>query len=153
MNLLSELLTIRLREVIREDKSGSYGVSVYSSILSSPNREYYVFIEFGCEPERAEELKKEVIKQVEIVRKELVNDEYITKLMETYKRNRETNLKDNGWILNTLVSASYFKELPEDIYTNNDYIPGFISKKTFKEYAAKYLDTNNYISVFLKPEK
>ena len=82
-----------------------------------------------------------------------MKDEYITKLLETYKRDRETNLKDNGWLLSTLVTSDFFKELPDDVYTNGDYIPSFITKKNLRDYAAKYLDTNNYISVFLKPEK
>lgn len=153
LNLLAELLNIRLREVIREDKSGSYGVGVYSSVENTPSREYHVMIEFGCEPARQEELKNEVLKQIEIVRKDLMKDEYITKLLETYKRDRETNLKDNGWLLSTLVTSDFFKELPDDVYTNGDYIPSFITKKNLRDYAAKYLDTNNYISVFLKPEK
>ena len=64
LNDLLSLLNIRLREVIREDKGGSYGVSLNGMIDGNNERYSIVEISFGCEPEREEELRNEVINEI-----------------------------------------------------------------------------------------
>ena len=56
MEQLEALFDIRLREVIREDKSGSYGIGLNGYIDGYPERFYRFEIDFGCEPERCQEL-------------------------------------------------------------------------------------------------
>ena len=61
---MNAVLDIRLREVIREDKSGSYGVSTSAFIDGWPERYFKVYIDFGCQPVREEELQAAVLETV-----------------------------------------------------------------------------------------
>jgi zinc protease len=60
MSAMRELLNIRLREVLREDKSGTYGAGVGANCSHIPYSNYRVTVSFGSAPERTEELTKEV---------------------------------------------------------------------------------------------
>ena len=57
---LAEVMTIRLRETLREDMGGTYGVSVQASPSRYPRSEYELRIGFGSAPERTDELTSEV---------------------------------------------------------------------------------------------
>ncbi|NJN35470.1 MAG: insulinase family protein, partial [Saprospiraceae bacterium] len=56
MTALVKLLDIKLREKIREEKGGSYGVQVSPSPSKYPKERFQLTISFGCAPEKAQEL-------------------------------------------------------------------------------------------------
>ena len=58
MSALRQLLDIRLREVLREDKSGTYGAGVGAGCSHIPYPHYQVTVSFGSAPERTDELSK-----------------------------------------------------------------------------------------------
>ncbi|MCR5188298.1 MAG: insulinase family protein [Treponema sp.] len=153
ISYLETLLDIRLREVIREDKSGSYGISVNSYIDGYPERFYRTTISFGCEPARAEELKEEVLNQIKQLQNELVNDSYIEKLIETEKRGSENNIYDNGWWLRRINAELVFTYEPLWVSKNEKKQKvEWITAENLRDAAKKYLNTENYVSVYLMPE-
>lgn len=151
---LQSLLEIRLREVIREEKGGSYGVNVYSVMgTNGKEREYMIDITFGCKPNRQEELKNEVLKEIKKLQTQEVEEIYVEKLSENYKRTMEINRINNNWILDKMVDAYTLESAPKDFYISKDKeITDNITASELKKLANKYLDTQNYVCVFLKPE-
>lgn len=153
LSQLSSLLDIRLREVIREDKGGSYGINVNYILEGNTERNYLLDISFGCEPSREEELAAEVIEQIKKVKSELVSSDYITKLQETYRRNFESSSMDNGWWMYKICSEFVYANQPLWTSQNPEKVITMITSENLKAYANKYLDTDNYVTVFLKPER
>jgi zinc protease len=97
--MLSEALGIRLREILREDMSGVYGVFASGAFDRRPKPEYQFMIGFGCSPENAEALTGAVLETVAKVKAQGVDAPIITKLVEQRRRALEVQLKDNGfWI-------------------------------------------------------
>ena len=153
INQLGSLLDIRLREVIREDKSGSYGVSAGGYIDGWPERFYQVYIDFGCEPAREEELSAEVIKTIKDIQKGNISDELVDKLKETYIRSVETSLRNNYWWLNRFSAEVLFTYEPLWITSNSNKAVEWITKEALVEAANKYLNTERVVTGYLKPEK
>lgn len=153
INQLSSLLDIRLREVIREDKSGSYGVSTNAYIDGWPERFYKVNIEFGCEPARAEELQAAVIEAINDIKAGNFSDENIVKVKEGYIRSIETSLRDNNWWLRRINAEYVFTDEPLWYTTNSAKAADWITKEALVEAANKYLNTERVITAYLKPEK
>lgn len=153
MNQLSSLVDIRLRETIREDKGGSYNVWVNGNVDGYPKRYYRFTIDFGCEPGRSQELTDEVIVQLENLQKEAVSKDYIDKLQESYRRNIETNLRNNDWWLNRINAELVYTYEPLWFTSESDRIVKKITAENLQALAKKYFDTNNFVSVFLLPEK
>ena len=51
-----------------------------------------------------------------------------------------------------ILSSAVFKEQPENFYDLEKDVLSVITGDTLMETAKKYLDTNNYVNVNLKPE-
>ncbi len=153
INELSSLLDIRLREVIREDMSGSYGVSTNAYIDGWPERYYKVNIEFGCEPARAEELQAAVIGAIKEIKAGNFSDENITKVKEAYTRSIETSLRNNNWWLHRINAELVFTDEPLWYTTNSAKAADWITKEALVEAANKYLNTERVVTAYLKPEK
>ena len=150
---LASLLNIRLREVIREDKSGSYGVSTNGYIDGWPERYYRVSIEFGCEPARQDELYETVIDTIKEIQKGNISDDLIEKLKETYIRTTETNMRNNYWWLNRFTAEVLFEYEPTWFTKDTGKVAEWITKEALVEAANKYLNTDVVLKAFLKPER
>ena len=150
---LASVLDIRLREVIREDKGGSYGVSTGGFIDGWPERFYKVYIDFGCEPAREEELQAVVIETIKDIQSGNISDELIQKLKETYTRTIETSVRNNYWWLNRIGSEILFTYEPLWYTNDTGRVNEWITKEALVEAANKYLDTNRIVTGYLKPEK
>ncbi len=147
-----DVLRIKLREVLREDKGGTYGVGVRGSTSKFPREEYSVNISFGCAPERVDELVESVFIQIDSLKNFGTTDTYLNKVKEGALRKHETDLKENRYWLNALRTVYYYQSDPMDILTFDDEI----QKQTLKDVqkaAKKYLNVKNYVKVVLVPEK
>ena len=153
INQLASLLEIRLREVIREDKSGSYGVSAGGYIDGWPERFYGVDIEFGCEPSRQDELYATVIDTIKDIQKGNISDEVVSKLKESYIRTLETCLRNNNWWINRFSAEVLYTYEPLWFSLNTNKAADWITKEALLEAANKYLNTDVVVRAYLKPEK
>ena len=153
MEQLRSLVDIRLREIIREDKGGTYGVSVYTNMDGYPDRYYEFQITFGCEPAREEELTAEVIAALNELRAKPVDSSYIEKLKESYRRSFEANQKNSSWWFDILNAIEVLTYMPVEAACDPAWVTDITTAQVLQELAQKYLDTSNYAAVYLQPEK
>ncbi|MCR4578946.1 MAG: insulinase family protein [Treponema sp.] len=154
LDQLSNLMDTRLREVLREDLSGTYGVGVSASIDGYPERQYTITVEFGCAPDRVMEMKDKVLETVAELQNAPVDASYTSNLAEIYRRGMEKNVYDNNWWINRIKGVFYDTTEPESVIDDvKKKIPDMITPERMQELAKKYLDTNNYFFGYLIPEK
>ncbi|MCB2204121.1 insulinase family protein [bacterium] len=151
-NALEELLTIKLREEIREEKGGTYGVGVRMGLDKSPVGDYALMIRFGCKPERVDELTATLFDVLNSVRNEPADEETINKIKEIQRRERETNLKENGWWLGQMRASLSYGE-PLDRWMQYDALVDALDADMLQETAQKYINMDNYVQVQLFPEE
>ena len=151
-NSMLDVLRIKLREVLREDKSGTYGVGVYGSGEKIPDEKYSITITWGCAPDRVDELVKDVFEQIDSLKHVPVAPIYITKVKETQIRSNETNLKENRYWLN-LLEKYLFNNL--DFSEINKYTERIsnLNAQKIQDAVNKYFNEKNYVQVVLYPEK
>ncbi len=147
---MADILQIELRELLREDLGGTYGVGVSGSISYRPDEEYRVQIQFSSDPERAEELAAVVFEEIERLKAEGPDPETVAKVRETDRRTKETNLQQNGYWLGQL---SAYGNLGLDIRTipSYDRIEGWTAEQV-QQAAMRYLRTDQYAKFVLLPE-
>ncbi|MEM7159320.1 MAG: insulinase family protein [Myxococcota bacterium] len=150
MDMLSEALSIRLREILREDMSGVYGVFSNGGISRRPKQEYQFFVGFGCSPENAEKLTKAVFELVEKVKKDGIEPEVVDKLKEQRRRGLETDKKENRFWLRQLSEHYRYGTDPRKILEMEKMIDRVNSDRVEKA-AKKYLK-KQYIDALLMPE-
>ena len=148
---LASAMRIRLREVLREDMGGTYGVGVSSVGIRDPRQEFTFRISFGTAPERLEELTAAVFQQIDSVQTFGPTQEDIEKVKEMQRRQRETNLRDNGYWLSQLITYDRYGLDLRSILTYEELIEG-LTPEMVQGAARKYMPTDNYVRISLYPE-
>ena len=150
-NSMVSVLRIKLREEIREDKGGTYGVSVSGSLSRQPRESYDLTVSFGCNPERVDELSSSVFNQLDSLITLGVDKMVIEKVQETQRRNYETQLKENGFWLNLLYRSYYFDTDPLNVLNYLDLIES-LSPESVQKTLQAYFDPDDYLKFVLLPE-
>ncbi|MFC2136384.1 M16 family metallopeptidase, partial [Bacteroidota bacterium] len=151
MNSLADYLDIKLREVIREDKSGTYGVSVWADASHYPKENYSFSITFGCNPDRVEELTGEVFSQIDSLISYVPDVSYVNKIKEQQLRAREISVKENNFWLYAINNALFHKYDLTSILNYKERIEK-LTPEVINQTAKKYFDLNNYVEIILYPE-
>ncbi len=148
---LGEVLDIRLREVLREDLGGTYGVSVSTSAARDPAPRYALQIGFGSAPDRAEELTGVVFAHLDSLAAAGPAAEDLQKVREMQRRERETALRQNGYWLSALVTRYREGRDPRDILEVERMIDA-LDAAAIRDAARRFLRRDNYVQVMLLPE-
>ena len=148
---MASILQIRLRELLREDLGGTYGVGVSGSLNHRPDEEYRVSIRFGSDPARADELSAVAFEEIERLGEHGPDEETVAKVRETQRRTKETDLQQNSYWLRQLSSRDErgldLSEIP-----SYEAIDSWTAEQV-QEAAAMYLRTDQYVKVVLLPEE
>lgn len=151
MQSLADLLSIKLREALRDVLGGTYSVSVSADPSKEPRVEYSIVADFGSAPERAEELTRVLLQHIDSVKQHGASPQDLEKVKEAQRRERETALRQNGYWLGQLSAKTRYHEDPREILTYEQLIDGLTSDM-IKQAAQRYLRTDNYVQVMLLPE-
>jgi zinc protease len=147
----ANVLSIRLREILREELSGTYGVSVgYDSSLPLPGYGAVV-IQFGSAPENAETLTKAVFTEVERLKVHGPTADDVNKVKEMEKRDLETNARQNQYWIGSLQTVHMYGWDPVGIARRpqrTDSLTPELLHGIFK----KYFPSDRHTVVTLKPE-
>jgi zinc protease len=152
ISAMGEVLSIRLREKLREEKSGVYFVGVQPSIENTPIQEYAVAIFFTCSPDRVDELTDDVYAEVDALKAKPIDESYIQKVKEIQSKEREVSMKKNNFWVGNISTLAATGE-PFSVISQRDT---FISRLTAEQVhasAKKYLGYKNKARFVLKPAK
>src|SRR4051812_47017278 len=151
LSALAELLNIKLREALRENLGGTYGVSVSPSASKDPLPSYRFTIGFGSAPERLEALTSAALAEIDTLKRIGTTPEYLTKVKEAALRSRETAMKQNGYWLGQIATFDQNGWPLSDI-PNGEKLISSLTSDDLRNAAVKYLRTDNYVRVSLYPE-
>ncbi|MEO7038901.1 MAG: insulinase family protein [Gemmatimonadaceae bacterium] len=150
ISALSDLLEIKLRERLRQDLGGTYGVGVSASPTHFPKESYALRIDFGSAPERANELQKAVFAEIDSVKMNGVSEKDLQKIREADLRARETSLRQNRTWLSLLASYDVNGWDPALILKYDENVRA-LSSSILQAAARKYFDSSRYVVVQLLP--
>jgi zinc protease len=149
---LAAALRIRLREVLREDMGGTYGVGVSGSIGRRPREEYALSISFGCAPERVDSLVAAALAELAAFQASGPSPEVAAKVREGQTRQYETDLRENGFWRSALASY-YREELDPRLILAYPELVASVTPERLREAARLYVDTSRYVKGVLYPEQ
>ena len=161
---MTSVLSTRLREVLREELGGTYGVSVGSSFSWRPEGQYRLSISFGSDPERVDELLDAVYAEIERLKASPPAEDEVNDVIEAQRRTWETNQESNRWWLNVLDARYRFLldeldgrypsggRLLETLSTYEASLDA-VTPARIQELARRYFDLDNRVRVTLLPEE
>ena len=149
LNALEYVLSSILRERIREEKSGVYGINVKSA-FSRIHNQYSTNISFTCDPNRVEELVAEIHKVIKTLKISPTEDKYVDNYIAQKLKSRETKLTTNSFWKN------YLQWDAEDDYQQlglNEFVllVESIDKQNVKNAANNYLNIDDSLTAILLP--
>ncbi len=97
LRMLGSLLAMRMREELREELGGVYSVRASTSNYFAPRQEYAINIDFGCDPERVDELTAAAFAVLHELKDGAVDASYAERIAETQRRSTQTDLRRNGY--------------------------------------------------------
>ena len=149
MTYLTQALRNRYTQSIREEKGGTYGVSVSGGISTEPTGEYSVQMQFDTNEQMANELADIIVAEVKKIATEGPLAEDMDKTREFLLKDYKKSLEQNDWYW-TVLNRYYDYKLD---YAK-DYEPMItaITSDDVKALAARMLEDKNMIKVVMRPE-
>lgn len=151
--IMLEYARIKLRESLREDLGGVYGVSLSGSSQKDPRPQFSINVSFNSDPPRTQEL----IQAANAVIQEIMNGniavEDIQKVKELQRQSRVKNLKENRYWHSGMI-GNWMDGTPLSQLTQ-EYLDQMLEKVTpemIQNASAKYF-SGNRIQVVMHPEK
>ena len=147
---LSRVLTDLLREDLREEKGGVYGVSASAGIVRAPHQERSLSIGFGCAPERVDELVAETRAVIARLQKTGVDDDHLERVRQIYLRSHETDLRLNRYWTARLATAFRYGDDPNEIPDTTKLLARMTNKNLIAA-ARHFLDEKNVFTAVQLP--
>jgi zinc protease len=151
LDQVAKILEIRLREVLREDQGGVYGVGVDANINREPVNSYGITISFGCAPENVDKLVNLAMKEVQALKENGPSQVNVDKVVAEDVRSMQTGVTSNAYWLYNLQQKYYHNEDPKTILDDPAMVKQLTTARA-KELANKYFDMNNVVKLVLMPE-
>ena len=151
LHSLAHLVGIRLREELREGMGGTYGVHVQGEFERRPASRYELTIDFGCAPENVDKLVAAALAEIEVLKTKGPSTENVDKVMTAQRREREVQLKDNGFWTYALTSPWWYGTDPRRLL-EFDKLVARLSPAVLQGAAKRYFGKDSVLGV-LKPEK
>jgi zinc protease len=152
LSTLQDVLSIKLREELREKRGGTYNVGVRGSTTGKPYNRYSFTVSFVCDPDRAADLLSAAKAEIDSVRSGEVTAEDVEKVQEQQRRSRETSMESNGFWVSALDQAFTSDSVePLDILRYDNLVQSS-TPETVSATANEYLQEERYYQIILYPE-
>lgn len=149
---LGDVLSIKLIENLREEKSGVYGVGARGNMSKLPSGKYRFSIGFPCGPDNVDKLIDAAMTEVEKLKTDGPTQEDVDKTKETQRLDYKENLEQNRYWLRSLESSWVTGSDPSNILKKQEMISA-LDIESLKATANKYLKKEAKIQVVLMPEE
>ncbi len=148
----ADILNIRLRESMREEQGGVYGVQLSENVGLYPEPHYSLDFTWGCSPDNVNKLVATVFDEAKKLKTTGPTEIDLNKVKETLIRERETMMKEN----------SYWQQILLNVYRHGDKLMTLeeykkminsVKAKDIRKTAQKYINEKNYVIGELMPAK
>jgi zinc protease len=149
---LESYLTIRLREVLREQMGGVYTPSVSSTFERVPFDAYSLVVAFQCKSGDIEKLERATREVIAELKQKGPAPDYLTKLISQRTRSLEESYRSNDFWIARLTSKYERGENPRDILILHE-LTKRITSENMKRAALQFLRSEQYFQAELRPRR
>lgn len=149
--IMMRTMNIKLREQMREEQGGVYGVSFQETLNKIPKPEFEIDVNWGCAPEKVDTLTQTIFSEMERMKREGPTAVDLAKVQETLVKDFEVRLKQNNFWTAALQGSYLYGNR---IYSLDDYKKTVeaVTIQDIKNLAGKYLDSKKYIRGVMMPK-
>ncbi len=116
-DILGQILKMRYLKIIREEESGTYGVTLKMDVSQFPRNEMSCVIAFNCKPSRVDSLKSFVYKEIDDLLAYGPNEEEKDKVVKLFEKKRNEQ-KQNVFFWKDALYQYYYNGVNIDSQEN-----------------------------------
>ena len=147
---VAEILEHRLRERLRDALGSTYSVSVAARVQRIPVLESHAEIDFGCAPERVDELVRAVYAEIDSLQRSGPTAAELKTMREGARRSYETDLKRNGyWVANLVGKLQTHEDLRD--MTRYAELMDALTARDVQQAALRFFSKENRATFVLLP--
>lgn len=150
--VVSDYLDIKLREVVREEKGGTYSIWTHDQATAEPVPQCAIHIGLGCDPDRAEELTQTIEAVIDTLRERPIPGDYLERIIQMNLKEWETRMKENQYWASQMMFGVKYKEDLDGIRLYPRELRNVTPEKVLRA-ARNYLQPSRRVKVVLYPEK
>jgi len=148
-----DVMRIKLRESMREDKGGVYGVRVSSNTQKFPSENYSINISFNSDPDKTQELLDTALQDIGNMMSNGPEQADVEKVKETQRQEQIKALKQNRfWMNNINRSLKQDDDMSKITIENMDMAREKLTAKDIQNAAKKFLNAQSRVEVIMEPE-
>ncbi len=151
LNVLCEILNIKIAEILREKMGGIYSFTVNPQVNKRPYGHYNDNIQFTCGEENIDRLVGALVDIIRDLRENGVDKKYLNYVKTMMTKHHAGLMLTNDYWLNALSSSWIDRQDPGWITSYNNDVLG-ITGNDLQKTAIQYFDMNNYLKEILVPE-
>ena len=150
--MFTDILSIKLRESMREEQGGVYGTRVSGNVSQYPDTRYSLDFSWGCSPDNVDKLIATVFEEADKIKANGPTDTDLKKVKETLIRERETSIKENSYWQHVLLNT--YRQ-GDKLLTLDDYkkLINSVKAKDIRRIARQCFNETNYVVGELMPVK
>jgi len=141
---LTMLMDEKLRENIRETRSGVYFVGAWGTIGKYPDPYSQIDIYMQCAPERTEELTDAILATLDSLKAGQFDEKYVNVVKVTSLKRLETDLRENRWWLNSIYDQVYYGYSLNDLLSDRSDLAG-LDMSQLRRTTAEYLNHDTHL--------
>ena len=152
-NAMTSVLSRKLREKLREEMSGVYGVQVQPSIEKEPRERYSLSVFFIAKPEQTDELIEAAKGVIENLKSEPIGALDLQKIQETDRTQLAQGLKENSFWAEQLYERYYYGRPIDKISMEEaEQRISALTPQKIQAMAKRILTLDNYVEVVMMSE-
>jgi zinc protease len=151
VNAATDVIEMKLRDILREELGGTYSVSVGFSNTQPQPGYGTTSVQFGSAPENVDKLTASVLTELARLRRDGPSADDVQKVKETQKADLQTAMQQNPYWLNSLQTMHLFGWDPARIAKRLERTES-LTVENIHDAIAKYFPVDRYTVVTLLPE-
>lgn len=153
MQSMIAYLRIKLRETMREDMGGVYGVRLSGRGMKKPREQYGITISFNADPPETDGLIAAAKTVIETAIADGPSEEDMTKVKETQKQKRIKDLEENRYWQRAITREHEDgKAFDELLLSSLEKRIDGLTAAQIQEAIKHYFSKDNYIEIVMEPE-
>lgn len=147
LDVLSQIMRAVYTETVREEKGGTYGVSVNGQCWKYPTEGCSMTVNFRCDPKRFDDLLPVIDEQLQRMATEGPTDEQLEKVKAYARKNYDRAVLTNGW-----WEYVRYHELHDGIDFNHNYLQmvDALTTSDIRDFCRLLATSGNRIQVTMK---
>ena len=147
-NAVSHIVSVKLKELIREEKSSVYSIGLSSSISRIPKTQFFSYSSFTCDPKKTSEVISLVNKIIENIKINGIEQKHLDNYKIMMEKEHKKSVKRNSFWLSNIEYNLKHQDAFETILKKPENIKS-ITKQEIQDFVKTYFTFENYIqSIF-----